>query len=142
MMRKTMFSGNRFIPDEEEPTPERTLREFVERLREILPATWSVEFELDVRVRSGSDPAGFADALVTIQAPDGTRAVLVVEAKRRVDPKLVPYVADQIERKRDLIKADASLVVGTFLFRTRAQAPNGEGDRFCRRDRWAIPGAR
>jgi hypothetical protein len=115
MMRKTMFSGNRFIPDEEEPTPERTLREFVARLREILPATWSVEPEVDVRVRSGSDPAGFADALVTIQAPDGTRAVLVVEAKRRVDPKLVPYVADQIERKRDLIKADASLVVGTFL---------------------------
>src|SRR5438552_10570359 len=115
MMRKNVFPGNGPRPSDEEPTLERTLHEFFERLRKILPATWSVESELDVRVRSGGDPAGLADALVTIMAPDGTRAVLVVEAKRRVDPKLVPYVADQIERKRDQVKADASLVVGPFL---------------------------
>ena len=60
-----------------------------------LPATWTCRIEYDV----GQDGV-MIDAVVTLEAPDGSSTVLVVEAKRLVATRDVP---DQLAQLRSLI---------------------------------------
>ena len=63
----------------------------MDELNSHLPGNWRVRVKLDPVVGDRR-----ADALLEIYAPDGTRGILVVEEKSRIEPKEVPKIADQL----------------------------------------------
>lgn len=114
-MRKRQFPGNRFWGDEE-PTPQRVLGALEATLRNRLPSSWSVVVSLtegDPSTKRGL--AELPDATVTIASPDGYDARVVVEAKRRLDPKLIPVVAAQLERHTRSGGETVGMAVAPFL---------------------------
>lgn len=66
------------------------------RLSSLLPKKWSVE-----AAAAGPDE----DAALTISAPDGKSARLVVEAKSRIDAKAVPLLVERLASARPAIVA-------------------------------------
>lgn len=86
----------------EEPPPEReidVLRRALAVLRECVPATWRYRIEEEARRRDV-----VLDALVILEAPDGSSATLAVEANRLVATRDVP---DQVERLRSMVSRAA-----------------------------------
>ena len=67
------------------PTPFEVQR----RLQELIPNSWQLSLE------KGESRRG-PDAVLGLEAPDGRRATLVVEIKRRLDPVTVPRVVEQM----------------------------------------------
>ncbi len=84
----------------------------VDALAKRLPKNWRAEVEPQP---VASDQR--ADALVNIRAPDGTRGILVVEEKGRLEPKDVPRIADQLARYARSSDGEraAQVVVAPFL---------------------------
>ena len=80
------------------------LRSLGQELGKALPSAWSIMSKPEV-----SRPGGRADAVLTLTAPDGTAARVLVEAKRVVDPRDVPSLLRQLESYRD--GSDAALLV-------------------------------
>ena len=78
-----------------------TLRE---RLREAFPKGWTTHL----------DPAreSFADSRLVITAPDGVAAQLVIEVKRRIEPRDIPAL---LNRQRDHRVAKELLVIAPFI---------------------------
>lgn len=80
--------------------PEReldVLRRTLEIVRARLPRRW--EAAVDEQVMVGS--ATKADALVRLRAPDGSSAILVLEAKRLLEARDLPRVLDRLARTAD-----------------------------------------
>jgi hypothetical protein len=78
------------------PRPEReadVLRRALSLLETRLPCNWGVVIEEGVKLNGAR-----VDAVVTLTAPDGTEALLVVEAKRLIAPRDVPVVLDKLTR--------------------------------------------
>jgi hypothetical protein len=69
------------------------LRRALSLLETRLPCNWGIVIEEGVKLNGAR-----ADALVTLSAPDGTEALLVVEAKRLIAPRDVPVVLDKLTR--------------------------------------------
>lgn len=113
-MRKQPIRGN-FAESEVEPSEERVLRLVIERLRQRLPDDWVAELELQPRRRVGPRSAE-PDAVLTVRAPDGSNGSLLIEAKRRLDPKLVPIAVDQLARYRSEA-GEGGMVVAAYLSR-------------------------
>jgi hypothetical protein len=76
-----MFSETKLISDA------------IGRVREVLPVSWTVTMQKE-SARGTVRP----DAILEFQAPDGKRATIIVEVKRRIDPKDVPSVLAQVAR--------------------------------------------
>jgi hypothetical protein len=68
-----------------------TLQEALSKLRQSLPAGWSVTREL-------LEPAAGLDAFVDVTGPDGRTARLAVEAKNRFVPRMATQVREQLAR--------------------------------------------
>ena len=66
-----------------------TAFEVQRRLQDEIPGSWQLRLE---ERRSGRGP----DAVFDLEAPDGRRATILVEAKRRLDPASVPRVLEQL----------------------------------------------
>jgi hypothetical protein len=82
------------LPEQDALDTERdVLRTVVERIRRVLPETWA----LDAQEISEGRKRGI-DARLVISAPDGRRGELVVEAKRLVDTRDVPWALDSLRR--------------------------------------------
>lgn len=64
-----------------------------ESLASRLPADWKL-VESKQRRTSRQSP----DAVVELRAPDGSRAFLLIEAKRNLEPRQVPMVLNQVRR--------------------------------------------
>lgn len=75
---------NRTIPD-------NVAREATEEITARLPQGWRSKLTLDAR--RGRRPV---DALLEIRAPDGARGVIIVQAKRLLEPKDVPAFLSQL----------------------------------------------
>lgn len=60
-------------------------------LRSRLPSSWAVASERQPRT-----PRGRPDALIRLRSPEGIESVLVVEAKRLVEPRGIPAILDQL----------------------------------------------
>lgn len=88
------------------------LRSALEGLRRDLPKSWRWQVEEGAAAQDGR-----IDALVTIAAPDGQKAILAVEAKRVVASRDLPSMMSQLERS--LAKAGLTdtcpLIVGRYL---------------------------
>lgn len=77
--------------------PEResdVLRRTAEIVRARLPGRWESVVDEEVSINDATR----ADALVRLRAPDGSTAILVVEAKRLVEARDLPRVLAQLER--------------------------------------------
>ena len=88
----------------------------MDTLRRKLPSDWCVAVDSPAPATpvQARFPAA-ADARLTIRAPDGSRATVLVETKRHLDPKLVPIVADQLAQYRRRTGELAGMVVAPFL---------------------------
>jgi hypothetical protein len=75
-----------------------------------LPRAWRTRLAREPRLRRGNRTVA-PDALITIQAPDGTRAKLLVELKSRVEPLDVEGVLRQLRA----YGAGVPLIVARFL---------------------------
>jgi len=85
--------------------PEREsdiLRRTLEILRSRLPDRWETAVDEEVRI----DTAAQADALVRLEAPDGSRAILVLEAKRLVEARDLPRILDQLARTVEGVRSE------------------------------------
>jgi hypothetical protein len=142
-MWKTAGRGKSLLP-EVEPSEQQTLRLVVDQIRRKLPAGWDTELELRPRRPLGAR-SGRPDALLTTRAPDGTTARLLVETKRRIDPKLVPVVVDQLARYQSS-RDDGGMVTAAFLSprtrellaETRLSYADATGNMLLRLDRPAV----
>lgn len=80
-------------PSNRPPTSERdVIRRAVELIIDRLPQTWSTE--LRDQVRAGPRRA---DAVLSLRAPDGSQAWIVIEAKRSVETRDATPIAEQLK---------------------------------------------
>lgn len=104
-MRNSPISDNKLIA------------EVVDELNLRLPRNWRTEIDFKPTGRGW-----VADARLRIYAPDGTQAILDLEAKRRVDPRDVEATANQLTlyTQLDDVRRAAPVLIATFLsVRTR-----------------------
>lgn len=73
------------------PLPDNVAQEAATEITARLPGGWTSELTLDARRANRR-----ADALLEIRAPDGVRRVIIVEARRLLEPKDVPAVIAQL----------------------------------------------
>jgi hypothetical protein len=85
------------------PSDNVVLRQAVEQLQRCLPGHWSTT----VSVKTND----LAAARVTIRTPTGATAAVAIGARRQLDPRLVPEVADALKTTT----ADAFVVIAPFL---------------------------
>jgi len=80
----------------------------------MLPSNWSINLERDPVIPTDRGVMR-PDALMTIRAPDGAEATVIVEAKRRLDPRDVSAVASQLWRYQQNLTALPGMLVVPFL---------------------------
>ena len=88
------------------PSDNEVLSRVVDQLISRLPGAWRAKL-MSGRGKGARRP----DALLNLRAPGEETATLVVEAKRRLDPKDVPRLVDQLRA----YGGDAAIVVAPFL---------------------------
>ncbi|MEA5455638.1 hypothetical protein SPF06_12970 [Sinomonas sp. JGH33] len=81
----------------------------VAAIRDRLPSTWS----LSTGGRETSDRG--ADAVLSIRAPDGTKAVLIVEAKRLLETRDVATIREQLANLTARQPGSVGVVVAQYL---------------------------
>ena len=106
MRNKPFLETDRF--DGEPPSEAQLLKALSEVLRARLPASWALELTPQVR-RGGRQ----LDAVLSLGSPDDASASIVVEVKRRIDPRDVPYLVEQL--RRYALPEEGQLVVAPFL---------------------------
>jgi hypothetical protein len=84
-------------------------------LRTMLPANWLVELEQDPTIPAIAKMVIRPDALMTIRAPDGNEAVVVIEARPQLSPRDVPSVTSQLRRYQEALDGAPGLVTASFL---------------------------
>ena len=112
-MRKPTISGNSRYEDR--LSEQRLLRVLPAELRKTLPMNWLVEVEQNPIVPETARGVIRPDALMTIRAPDGNEAVVIIEAKSQLSPRDVPAVTSQLRRYQDVFEEASGLVVASFL---------------------------
>lgn len=79
------------MPSKRLPSEMRIARSVEEILAQRLPPDWSLRTKSDMPARRYG-----VDLLVEVISPSDEPAVLVIEIKRRVDPRLIPEAAEQV----------------------------------------------
>lgn len=104
VMRNGAFSGTD-LPLRDTLLERQLLVEVDDALRARLPASWEMQAELlgDRHI----------DGVMSIVAPDGSRARLFIEVKRRIDPRDVEGVVDQLRKYAG--PSSSALVVAPFV---------------------------
>ncbi len=92
------------------------VRAVKETIRSVLPSMWSISVAPQPTFgrRRGSEQP---DALLSIIAPDGTEAVVLIECKGIVAPRDIARVADQLDRftARSEVKVEGAMLVAPFI---------------------------
>lgn len=92
-------------------TPGRELLEqFEQAVRVALPAAWTLASNHEFRL-----PDGQADLVLQVTAPDGAEATILVEAKRRVEPRDLSSVFAQLREYSDAIGSGSAVLVAPFV---------------------------
>jgi hypothetical protein len=114
-MRKSRYLGNIVLPDVE-PDERTILDDLRGRLASVLPEGWSIQV-LKSRNHDGDARGGRErpDAELVLCTPNGQETLLLVEVKRRLDPKLVPVVVDQLERHARQRDYHGRMVAAAYL---------------------------
>lgn len=99
------------------PTEIELIRSAEKALADSLPSTWTLRLAAE---RSGRDRR--SAAAIAIAAPDGTEALVVLEVKRRIDPKDVRRIHDSVGDRRQVGQGAQAMVVAPWLSpRTREE---------------------
>jgi hypothetical protein len=69
----------------------------------MLPTNWFVDLERKPAIPADAYGITRPDAIMTIRAPDGDEATVVIEAKLRLDPRDVPAVMSQLRRYQETL---------------------------------------
>ena len=94
------------------PRTEDTIQGALDRLLAVLPSSWSVTTQTDVKVGTRS-----VDAIVDILASDGTSATLLVKAKTTVEPRTVADLAAQTQSLAEALAETGPLPVRVVVAR-------------------------
>lgn len=111
-MRNTDFSGTGGSPGGT-PSEAQLLKQLYNSIRSRLPDSWCVEL-----ATAAANRRSRLDSLITISAPDGTQAGVVVEVKSRLEPIDVAQIVGQLRRAG---AQEASLLVVAPYIGTRAR---------------------
>jgi hypothetical protein len=114
----------RTFEDMTPPTERDLVATVAPRLRELLPAGWTVEFGSTVEQRDAPADGGW-DGLLTITAPDGRVARLVVEAKSLLSPRDAAAIAARTDGLA--AGAQATLAVARYLSPSAREALTERG---------------
>lgn len=91
------------------PTKAGITRDVVRSFTACLPAAWSSDVELEPQ--AGATTTG-PDAIVSVRSPEGLSANFVIEVKRRIEPRMVPSVAEHVHLYCSALDESAVPVVG------------------------------
>lgn len=83
------------------------LRSVLALIEQRLPGGWTVGVEVEVALRNGRR----VDALIKLRAPDDSSALVVVEAKRQLAARDVPYLLEQLDEYRQTLRGDQPTVM-------------------------------
>lgn len=97
------------------PGEQRLLTELLAALRSRLPATWSIESQTEPIPVSAPPRNMRPDAIVTIRAPDGTAAEIVVEAKAHLDSRGIRPLTSQVRLYQQALGTSAGLIISSYL---------------------------
>ncbi len=119
-----MFPEER--PEREEDVLRQSLRSLVDRL----PATWTISdaaFDPGPRTRANGP-----DAVVEVRAPDGTTAVLVIEAKRTIRTRDVVTELDRLRETTDALGLTGAIptLVARYLAPTTRDRVTASGGSY------------
>ncbi|WP_153029186.1 hypothetical protein [Amycolatopsis sp. YIM 10] len=78
-----------------------------------MPVSWSITEDLELAIKGAS--LGPPDALLTIVAPDGRSAALVIESRSTVSPRDVASVAAQLDAYRDKAEREGRVIGGAMV---------------------------
>lgn len=82
-------------------------------IRDRLPRSWSLSPVERAQVRAGDS---IVDAIFELSAPDGSRALILVDIKATVDARDVPRLASQLRSARQNVPdANAVLLIAPFI---------------------------
>jgi hypothetical protein len=84
-------------------------------LRTLLPTNWFVDIERKPAIPTDAYGITRPDAVMTIRSPDGAEAIVVIEAKLRLNPRDVPAVVSQLRRYQEALRETSGLVIAPFL---------------------------
>ncbi|HEY7892716.1 MAG TPA: hypothetical protein VIC05_10965 [Solirubrobacteraceae bacterium] len=103
-----MTSTLNYIPPLNGPPPNReadTLRSALTLVKQRLPAEWQIN--VDEQAELGRYRA---DAVMRLRAPDGSSATLIIEAKRQLATRDVPYALEQLATYAEALDESATVV--------------------------------
>lgn len=100
------------------PTEASISRNVTRALVARLPKGWDANVRVGARI--GTEPLR-PDAIVTVRSPDGHSADLVIEVKRRIEPRMVQSVVEQVRRYCEASGAAAVPVVGAAYLSPRTR---------------------
>lgn len=109
-MRNSIIFGTE-LPADGRLLDQQLFKELDKTLRARLPSTWALNIMFE-QIRL-PERHGRVDAVIDIRPPDGVKGRILVEAKRRVDPKDVYQVVAQLRTYME--PGDTPLVVAPFL---------------------------
>ena len=106
------------MPSPTLPTGSSITRDVMRVLADRLPPDWRVDVEREPQTGT---TALRPDAIVTVRSPDGRSADLVIEIKRRIEPRTVPSVAEKVQYICSALDAATVPVVGTGYLSPRVR---------------------
>lgn len=83
------------MPSNELPRESSIIRDAARALVARLPKGWSTDISIEARIGATRLRP---DAIVELKSPDGQSVLIVIEAKRRIEPRTVPTVVAQVQR--------------------------------------------
>lgn len=100
------------------PTETGIARDVVRSLADRMPKGWRADVQLEPRIGATTHRP---DAVVSVQSPDGRFADLVIEVKRRIEPRMVRSVVEQVQQYCAALDEAAVPVVGAAYLSPRAR---------------------
>ena len=83
------------MPSSKGPTETSIIRDAARALDARLPQGWTADIDIGARI---GDTELRPDAIVQLRSPDGQSVPIVIEAKRRIEPRTVPQIVEQVRR--------------------------------------------
>ena len=106
------------MPSPTLPTESTITRDVMRVLADRLPPGWSTNVRHDARI---GETRLRPDAIATVRSPDRQAADIVIEVKRRIEPRMVTSVVEQVRRYCAALNENAVAVVGAAYLSPRTR---------------------
>ncbi len=106
------------MPSSSLPSETQIIRDLTRTLAARLPTGWYADVGLDARIGA---TALRPDAVVKVKSPSGESAQIVIEAKRRIEPRAARSVVDQVQQYCTALEEEAVPIVGAAYLSPRTR---------------------